>query len=130
MQDVATRSAVQSMNGQQRGAGRNGSSRAEILIELLNLRDQLEQIALTPAVTQAHRLTAQVAQVLEPVWSVVTASAEANTDGVGYLRRYGVLDRVKRQSTAAVSVSLTGPSQPLPNRYDEQHATQRGIDPQ
>src|SRR5689334_11334684 len=104
MQDAVTHSDARSSKSKQHNAGRDSSSRAELLIELLNLRNQLKQIALSPAVTQAHQLTAQVAQVLEPVWSVVTASPEANTGGVGYLRRYGAPDL--NQEAAAINAAV------------------------
>ncbi len=101
MQKVTTGGSEQTANHQQRGSDLNGSDSAELLAEMLKLRSQLDQIANMPAVAQAHQLTAQVALVLEPVWSLVSTSAAANTSGVGYLRRYGSQD--PHQEAAAIN---------------------------
>lgn len=72
------------------GSGRNrrrASDEADArsaLEELLTLRRQLETVAGSPGVRAAHRLTSEVAEVLEPVWTVL-AAADAS-GGVGYLR--------------------------------------------
>jgi DNA-binding CsgD family transcriptional regulator len=58
----------------------------ELLADLLWLREQLEALASTPVVMGAHRLAAEVAPVLEPVWSILVEDAGRPT-GVGFLRR-------------------------------------------
>jgi DNA-binding CsgD family transcriptional regulator len=87
--------------GQRCEMKRDGSDRAEALAELLHLRRQLERVAETPAVGQAHQLTAHVAQILEPVWSIVNPSH--GVGGVGFIRRYGVPDPAAAAINAAVT---------------------------
>jgi len=59
--------------------------------ELVWLQQQLAAVASSRVVTGAHRLTAEVAPVLEPVWSIL-ARAETTIGGVGFLRRFGLED--------------------------------------
>lgn len=104
MQKVTTRGTARTPGGQQHASRPDGSGSAELVTEMLNLRRPLDQIASLPAVAQAHRLTAQVALVLEPVWSVVNTSGAAGTSGIGYLRRYGSPD--PNQEAAAINAAV------------------------
>jgi hypothetical protein len=60
---------------------------AELVGELLSLRQQLAMVTASPAVAMAHQVVAEVSSVVEPVWSVLAALDEST--GVGFLRRLG-----------------------------------------
>jgi len=76
-----------------------------VLEELLRLREQLEVLAASPVVTGAHRLTADVAPVLEPVWTIL-AEHDALVDGVGFLRQLG-MGSVSREASRTNSAVAT-----------------------
>ncbi|MFI6294921.1 hypothetical protein ACIBEJ_25250 [Nonomuraea sp. NPDC050790] len=58
----------------------------EEIARLLWLRQQLDDLAGTPAVNGAQRLLADVAPVLEPVWSI-SGGVDESAEAVGFLRR-------------------------------------------
>lgn len=66
-------------------SGRGQPRTTELVDELLSLHQQIAMVAASPAITTAHRLTAEVSAVLEPVWSVV--ARHDGTAGIGFLRR-------------------------------------------
>lgn len=63
------------------------SSPVELLGQLLSLQHQLARLADSPSVNASRRLTAEVAAVLEPVWTVLAVADPQG--GIGYLRRIG-----------------------------------------
>ncbi|MGH3776992.1 MAG: sigma factor-like helix-turn-helix DNA-binding protein [Pseudonocardiaceae bacterium] len=74
---------------------------AELVDDLLSLRQQLAVVTASPAVATAHQLLAEVSLVLEPVWSVLAAPDEST--GVGFLRRLGhTTAEVEALNTAVV----------------------------
>lgn len=88
-----------------RSQGKGGRlDELELLEELLWLREQLEALAASPVVTGAHRLTADVAPVLEPVWSIITDN-DAAIDGVGFLRQFGIGCATREATRTNVAVA-------------------------
>lgn len=90
MRHDAMLDAGQLRAGSDDSATSDGLGQRQLLREVLRLRQQLARVAQSAAVAQAYRLTVQVAQVLEPVWSI--AGPDPGVAGVGYLRRFGAAD--------------------------------------
>ncbi|HKS45804.1 MAG TPA: hypothetical protein VJT49_11980 [Amycolatopsis sp.] len=67
--------------------GRGQPQAADLVDDLLSLRQQIAVVASSPVIATARQLTAEVSAVLEPVWSVL--ASRDNTTGIGFLRRLG-----------------------------------------